>query len=138
MAVVGLAQNWDPASITDTIDLGSHAEWDDAAVRDRGRDVALIGVEAASGLAGEVRVGRRGLRRVVSVTASLALLLFVGVSVAGADGAAGAWRRTRRSAASYAEAPIVGMASAVRPGLAAARHAVRGRGDAAPRCCSSR
>ena len=27
--------------------------------------VALIGVEAASGLAGEVRVGRRGLRRVV-------------------------------------------------------------------------
>ena len=44
--------------------------------------VALMGVEAASGLAGEVRVGRRGLRRVVIATAGVALVLFVAVSAA--------------------------------------------------------
>ena len=44
--------------------------------------VALVGVEAASGLAGEVRVGRRGLRRVVGLTSITALVLFVCVSVA--------------------------------------------------------
>ena len=34
-----------------------------------------IGVEAASGLAGEIRVGRRGLRRVVLVTIGVTVLL---------------------------------------------------------------
>ena len=57
----------DPGAITDSIELGSAPAWDDAALRDGGRHRGLTGIEAASGLAGEVRVGRRGLRRVVLV-----------------------------------------------------------------------
>ena len=60
VAVVGLAQFCDPASITDSIDLGSAPQWDDLLFATVIATVALTGIEAASGLAGEVRVGRQG------------------------------------------------------------------------------
>jgi APA family basic amino acid/polyamine antiporter len=84
LAVSGIAfaQHWDPAAITDSIDVGAVPEWDRLLFATVVAGVALIGVEAASGLAGEVRVGRRGLRRVVLVTAVTALVLFVCVSTA--------------------------------------------------------
>ena len=77
--------------------------------------MALVGVEAASGLAGEVRVGRRGLRRVVGLTAMTALVLFVCVSVAALMALAGGRRRRRRSADSYVEAPVLGVVSQFHP-----------------------
>ena len=70
--------------------------------------MALIGVEAASGLAGEVRVGRRGLRRVVMASAAATLLLSVGVSAAALmaqpvqDGATPLGGR-------FLEAPVLGI-----------------------------
>ena len=95
--------------------------------------VALIGIEAASGLAGEVRVGRRGLRRVVGLTAIAALILFVCVSVAAlmalpvVDGHTPLGDR-------YAEAPVLGVVSQFHPSwLKDAARATRrrdGGGDA--------
>jgi APA family basic amino acid/polyamine antiporter len=82
VSVIALAQNWDPSSIVDSVELGADPEWDEFLFATVVAGVALVGVEAASGLAGEVRVGRRGLRRVVGVTAITALVLFVVVSVA--------------------------------------------------------
>ena len=79
---IALAQNWDPGAITDSVELGSVPEWDQLLFATVVAGVALIGIEAASGLAGEVRVGRRGLRRVVGLTSITALILFVCVSVA--------------------------------------------------------
>jgi APA family basic amino acid/polyamine antiporter len=79
---IALAQNWDPNAVTDSVDLGDVPEWDKLLFATVVAGVALIGVEAASGLAGEVRVGRRGLRRVVGLTAVAALVLFACVSVA--------------------------------------------------------
>src|SRR4051795_5140256 len=79
---IALAQNWDPGAITDSVELGKVPEWDQLLFATVVAGVALVGVEAASGLAGEVRVGRRGLRRVVGLTAAAALVLFVVVSVA--------------------------------------------------------
>ncbi len=114
VAVVGLAQNWDPASITDTIHLGSEPQWDELLFATVVAGVALVGVEAASGLAGEVRVGRRGLRRVVGVTASLALLLFVGVSVAALMTLPVVGGETPLGG-QYAEAPIVGIVTQFHP-----------------------
>jgi basic amino acid/polyamine antiporter, APA family len=114
VTVIGLAQNWDPASITDSIHLGSEPQWDQLLFATVVAGVALVGVEAASGLAGEVRVGRRGLRRVVGVTASLALLLFVGVSVAALMTLPVVGGETPLGG-QYAEAPIVGVVSQFHP-----------------------
>ena len=76
--------------------------------------VAIIGVEAASGLAGEIRVGRRGLRRVVLACAGVALILLVVVSAAAVmaqpvvDGAT-------PLGSVYVEAPVLGVVSAFEP-----------------------
>ncbi len=82
VSVVGFVQFFDAGVIIDSVELGSVPEWEDSIFALGVACVALIGVEAASGLAGEVRVGRRGLRRVVIVSSTIALLLFVCVSSA--------------------------------------------------------
>jgi basic amino acid/polyamine antiporter, APA family len=82
VSVAAFVQFFDAGAIVDSVELGSAPEWEDAIFALGVACVALIGVEAASGLAGEVRVGRRGLRRVVIVSSTLALLLFVCVSSA--------------------------------------------------------
>jgi basic amino acid/polyamine antiporter, APA family len=115
-AVAGIvfAEDWDTDAILDTVDLGSTPEVDELVFASVVAGVALIGVEAASGLAGEVRVGRRGLRRVVLVSAGTALLLYVGVSVAAlmavpvVDGQTALGDR-------YIEAPVIGIVSTFEP-----------------------
>ena len=128
---IALAQNWDPSAITDSVELGAAPEWEDLLFATVVAGVALVGVEAASGLAGEVRVGRRGLRRVVGLTSITALVLFVCVSTAalmavpvvGGDTALGG---------RYAEAPVLGVVSQFHPGWLndAARVAVGALGAA--------
>ncbi len=114
VAGIAFAQEWDPDAIVDSVDLGSAPELDDLVFATVVAGVALIGVEAASGLAGEVRVGRRGLRRVVLASAGTALLLYVGVSVAAlmavpvVDGQTALGGR-------YLEAPILGIVTAFQP-----------------------
>ena len=111
---IALAQNWDPNAITDSVDLGDVPEWDKLLFATVVAGVALIGVEAASGLAGEVRVGRRGLRRVVGLTAVAALVLFACVSVAAlmtlpvVDGHTPLGDR-------YSGAPVLGVVSQFHP-----------------------
>jgi APA family basic amino acid/polyamine antiporter len=85
----------------------------------------VIGVEAASGLAGEVRVGRRGLRRVVLASAAAALLVFVCVSAAGLMAAPVVDTRTGLGER-YIDAPVLAIPSAYEPGflLDAGRYAV--------------
>ncbi len=58
--VVGAAQLWDLALVTDSIDIGTTPEVDDLIFGAVIATVACTGIEAASGLAGEVRVGRAG------------------------------------------------------------------------------
>jgi APA family basic amino acid/polyamine antiporter len=82
VSAIALEQNWDPSAIIDSVDFGDQPQWDQLLFATVVAGVALVGVEAASGLAGEVRVGRRGLRRVVGLTAVTALVLFVCVSTA--------------------------------------------------------
>ncbi|MBA2440029.1 MAG: amino acid permease, partial [Thermoleophilaceae bacterium] len=79
--VVGSVQLFDLALLTDSIELWETPEWNDVVFAGVIAAVALTGIEAASGLAGDLRVGRRGLRRVVRVAAAGVLVLFVGISV---------------------------------------------------------
>jgi basic amino acid/polyamine antiporter, APA family len=114
VAGIAFAQEWDPGAIVDSVDLGSAPQVDELVFAAVVAGVALIGVEAASGLAGEVRVGRRGLRRVVLVSAGAALVLYVGVSAAAlmalpvVDGQTALGGR-------YLEAPVLGIVSTFEP-----------------------
>jgi basic amino acid/polyamine antiporter, APA family len=111
---IALAQEWDPGAVVDSVELGTAPEWEDVLFATVVAAVAVTGIEAASGLAGEVRVGRRGLRRVVLVSAGVALVLYVGVSAAAmmavpvVDGQTALGDR-------YVEAPVLGIVSAFEP-----------------------
>ena len=115
VAGIAFAQFLDVDAIVDSVELGQTPDWDDAIFASVVAAVALMGVEAASGLAGEVRVGRRGLRRVV---------------IASADRRPGAVRgglRRRLMAqpvqggqtalgGAYIEAPVLGIVAPYDPG----------------------
>jgi APA family basic amino acid/polyamine antiporter len=115
VAAVALIQNWDPGAITESVELGTTPGWDELLFAAVVAGVALIGVEAASGLAGEVRVGRRGLKRVVIATAVAALVLFLTVSTAALMALPVVGGHTTLGS-EYAGAPILGLASQFDPG----------------------
>jgi basic amino acid/polyamine antiporter, APA family len=111
---LALLQTFDLSVITDSVELGTVPEWSDTFFAVGVASVAAVAIEAASGLAGEVRVGRRGLRRVVAASAGVTVLLLLLVSVAavtalpienGSTPLAGRW----------IEAPLLGVASALDP-----------------------
>ncbi|HYP48541.1 MAG TPA: universal stress protein [Thermoleophilaceae bacterium] len=114
VAGIALGQSFDLAAITDSVDLGSTPTWEDAAFAAVVASVAMLGIEAASGLAGEVRVGHRGLQRVVLATAAVALVLLVGVSTAGLMALPVEGGQTAL-AGRYLEAPVLGIASTFDP-----------------------
>jgi APA family basic amino acid/polyamine antiporter len=73
-------------------------------------------VEAASGLAGEIRVGRRGLRRVVLVSVAACVVLFVMVSVAALMATPVVGTRTALGDR-FLEAPVLAIVSSYEPGV---------------------
>ena len=114
LTVLCLAQTFDAGALTDSVELGSSPTWADAFFAMGVAAVAAIGIEAASGLAGEVRVGRGGLRRFAVAGAGVTIFLVVAVSVAAlmampvVDG-------ETALAGPYIEAPMLGMASVLDP-----------------------
>ena len=108
--VVGAATLFDPGLILDSIELGASPEWDNLLYAAVIAAVAATGIEAASGLAGDLRVGRRGLRRVTLVGALAVLVLMGGMSVVAlmavpVEGGATAL------GTSFVEAPMLGLVS---------------------------
>jgi APA family basic amino acid/polyamine antiporter len=116
VSLIGFAYYWDPGSIHGSIDLGVAPQWDDLIFATGIATVAAIGVEAASGLAGEVRVGRRGLRRVVIASVGAAVVLFVLVSVAALMATPVVGTRTALGGP-YLEAPVLAIVSSYEPGF---------------------
>jgi basic amino acid/polyamine antiporter, APA family len=114
LTVLALAQHFDAGAVADSVDLGSSPTWEDAFFAVGVATMAAIGIEAASGLAGEVRVGRRGLRRFAIAGAGMTLLLLVVVSLAAIMALPVVDGRTAL-AGPYIEAPMLGMASALDP-----------------------
>jgi APA family basic amino acid/polyamine antiporter len=112
--VVGAFKVFDVDTVTDTIDLGTTPQWDDLVFAAVVATVALTGIEAASGLAAEIRVSGPELRRVVLVgTATVLVVSFaasavalMAVPVVGGSTALGS---------RFLEAPILGVVSAYDP-----------------------
>jgi APA family basic amino acid/polyamine antiporter len=105
---VGFAQTFDAGLILDSIDLGSAPEWDDLVFAAVVATVAATGIEAASGLAGELRVGKKGLRRVVTVGTAMIFLLLGGMSVV-ALMAVPVQGGTTALGTEFAAAPVLGV-----------------------------
>ena len=116
VSLIGFAQYWDPGSIRSSIDLGVAPKWEDLIFATGVATVTVIGVEAASGLAGEIRVGRRGLKRVVLASIAATMLLFLIVSVAGLMATPVVGDRTALGGR-FIEAPVLAIPSSYEPGF---------------------
>ena len=125
LTAIALAQTFDAGAITDSVELGSTPTWSDAFFAVGVATIAAVGIEAASGLAGEVRVGRRGLRRFALVGGGAAFVLVITVSVAALMAVPVVDGQTEL-AGTYIEAPILGVAAAIDPAWLsdAARYAI--------------
>ena len=80
---IGLISEYRPGEVIESIDLGAQPEWDELWFAAVLAAVAFLGIEAASGLAGEVKVPRAGLRRLVLFTTLSVVVALVGISAVG-------------------------------------------------------
>ena len=129
IVIYGLATEWQVGEVVDTIDVGTSPGWDNLLFAAVLAAVANTGIEAASGLAPEVRVSRDALRKLVAFAVFAVLVILVGVSAVaiisvpienGATALGG----------EFVEAPLLGVVSAFEPGWLreAMRYAVGGVG----------
>jgi len=113
--VVGLFQFQDYDALVDSVDLGTTPTWGELTLGAIVAGVALTGIESASGLAGELRVGRRGLRRVGAVAGVGVLVLYVGMALV-AVLALPVEHGASALSTEFIEAPIVGVVGQLDPG----------------------
>jgi basic amino acid/polyamine antiporter, APA family len=111
---VGLSLFSDPKAVTDTIHLGSAPEWDDLIFGLVVATVALTGIEAASGFAGDVQAATKELRRLVMVGTAVVLVVFVGISAV-AVMAVPVVGETTALGSTYVEAPVLGIVNQFEP-----------------------
>jgi APA family basic amino acid/polyamine antiporter len=105
---VGVSLFSDTSAITDSIHLGSAPKWDDLIFGLVVATVALTGIEAASGFAGDVQAASRELRRLVSIGTVVVLIVFVGVSVVALMAVPVVGGSTALGT-TYVEAPVLGV-----------------------------
>jgi APA family basic amino acid/polyamine antiporter len=79
--VVGAFLVVDVHALTSSIDLGTSPRWSDLLFAVTVSSVAFTCLEAASGLAGEIDIGRRGLKRLLASTTASVLVIYVGISL---------------------------------------------------------
>jgi APA family basic amino acid/polyamine antiporter len=111
LIVAGLIMffSWD--KITGPIDIGTMPSWSGIVFAMGLATVVFTGLESASGLSGEVAVGRRGLRRLIFSAGAAVMVVYVGVAVvtvtalpvSGGPGAIGGH---------FLEAPMLNVAAA--------------------------
>jgi basic amino acid/polyamine antiporter, APA family len=98
----------------DPIDVGTAPTWGGFAFAITLTTVALTGLESASGLAGEVAVGRRGLRRLVMSSSLVSIVVYVGIALVAITAMPVVGGETSL-ARNYLEDPLIGVAANLDP-----------------------
>ena len=114
IVVVGAIDVFDFGKITSSIDLGSAPAWDNLLIGAVIATVALTGIEAASGLAGELRMRGPDLRRLVVLGTVTVLIWFVCISIIALMALPVVNGQTPLGTSSV-EAPILGVVSVYNP-----------------------
>ncbi len=98
--------NWD--TLVQPIDLGSTPTWSNTVFALGVAMVVFTGLESAAGLAGEVRVDARGLRRLVSSSTLSVLIVYVGIAVVALTAVPVKDGKTELGS-TYLDAPVLGI-----------------------------
>lgn len=111
---VGVFQVLDFGAIFDPVVLGSEPDWSDVFFAMTLATIAFIGLEAASGLVGEVSVDRKGLQRLVTLGGLGTTVIYVGVGVVALSALPQVANETSLSR-NYLENPVLGIVAAYHP-----------------------
>jgi APA family basic amino acid/polyamine antiporter len=79
--VAGLFLVVDVDALTSSIQLGTTPQWGELIFAVTVSAVAFTCLESGSGLAGEIEIGRRGLKRLIASTTVSVLVIYVGISL---------------------------------------------------------
>jgi APA family basic amino acid/polyamine antiporter len=114
--VLGVVFVLDIGSVFDGVDLGTTPTWSKFVFALAiAAAAASTGLDASSGLAGEVAVGRRGLRRLLLARAATVIFLFVAVSLV-ALSALPPTGGTTALGSRFMDAPLLGVVGSYEPG----------------------
>jgi len=112
--VIGLALFFNLDRLTSPIHLGSSPRWSDFVFALTVGTVAFTCLESASGLAGEVGVGRRGLRRLLGSAAASVMVVYVGIALVAVMALPVVGGHTPLGDR-YVNAPVLGVVSRMSP-----------------------
>lgn len=112
--VIGIATVLDFGQLVDQVDLGTSPAWGSLIFALTLATVAFTSLESASGLAGEVAVGRRGLKRLVTSVAVTVVVVYTGVALIALSALPVVGGQTALGT-QYLEAPLVGVVQAFDP-----------------------
>jgi APA family basic amino acid/polyamine antiporter len=103
--VLGLALLFEPQVLTHPAEVAGSPDLQDVVFAFPLVLVAFSGIDASSGLAGQVAIGRKGLRRLIGVRLIAAVVPYVGIALVASS-------VLPRTGGRWVEAPMVGIADA--------------------------
>ncbi len=114
IVVLGLALFFNPHTLVDPIHLGSAPKWSDLIFALTVAVISFTSLESASGLAGEVKISRGGLKRMVASGTATVVLLYVGIALVAITALPVRDGHTEL-ATHYLNAPMIGIVKHVHP-----------------------
>jgi APA family basic amino acid/polyamine antiporter len=114
VVVLGLALFFNPHTLLDPIHLGSAPKWSDIIFALTVAVIAFTSLESAAGLAGEVRISRRGLKRMVGSGTVTVVVGYVGIALVAVT-ALPVHAGHTELATRYLNAPMIGVVTHMRP-----------------------
>ncbi len=119
---IGLATIFHPSRMVRSISLGRTPTWSGLVFALTITTIAFTGVESASGIASEVRVGLAGLKRLLSAGSVLLLVCYLGIGLLAASdlhaaGGAHVGSGGISLGTSFTDTPMIGLVSQMHPQL---------------------
>jgi APA family basic amino acid/polyamine antiporter len=114
LVVLGLTMFLDPDLLVSQIHLGSAPSWQDLVFALTISTVAFTSLESASGLAGEVGVGRRGLKQLVTSASATVTFVYFGIALVAIMALPVVDGQTPL-ATRFVDAPVLGLVGAMDP-----------------------
>jgi APA family basic amino acid/polyamine antiporter len=114
IVVLGLVLFFNPHTLLDPIHLGSAPRWEDFVFALTIAVIAFTSLESATGLAGEVRISRGGLRQMIASGAATVMLGYVGIALVAVT-AFPVHAGHTLLASHYMNAPMIGIVTRLHP-----------------------
>jgi basic amino acid/polyamine antiporter, APA family len=114
IVVLGLVLFFDPDVLVNPIHLGSAPKWSDLVFALTLTVIAFTSLESASGLAGEVRISRRGLKQMIASGAATVAFIYVGIALVAVTALPVHGTHTEL-AGRFVNAPMIGIVSRIHP-----------------------